>query len=141
MDDLALLGIFVDDGLICFDNPDKLDAIMLHLSTEFKVSQGDGAYYVGFEVLRRKEVGTVFLHQTRHITEVLKRFHLIDCIFVSTPADPHVHLSLQSDDSECNAPISVPYKEVVGCLMFASLFTRPDISYAMHTVAKHAKCP
>ena len=141
LDDLTLLGIFVNDGLICSDNPDKLDAIMLHLSTEFKVSQGDGDYYVGFEVIRRKEAGIVFLHQTRYITEVLKRFHMIDCNPVSTPADPHVHLSIQSDDSECNAPISVPYKEAVGCLMFASLFTRPDISYAVHTVAKYAECP
>ena len=60
LDDLTLLGIFVDDGLICSDNPDKLDAIMLHLSTKFKVSQGDaGDYYVGFEVIRRKEAGIV----------------------------------------------------------------------------------
>ena len=114
---------------------------MLHLSTEFKVSQGDGDYYVGFEVIRRKEAEIVFLHQTRYITEVLKRFHMIDCNPDSTPADPHVHLSIQSDDSECNAPISVPYNEAVGCLMFASLFTRPYISYAVHTVAKYADCP
>ena len=62
LDDLTLLGIFVDDCLICFDNPDKLDAIMLHFSTKLKVSQGDGDYYVGFEVIRRKEAGIVFLH-------------------------------------------------------------------------------
>jgi hypothetical protein len=28
---------------------------MLHLSTEFKVSQGDGDYYVGFEVYRWRQ--------------------------------------------------------------------------------------
>ena len=62
---------------------------------------------------------------------------MIDCNPVSTPADPHVYLSIQADDSECNAPISVPYKEAVGCLMFASLFTCPDISYAVHKAAKY----
>lgn len=33
LDYLTLLGIFVDDGLICFDNPDKLEAIMHYLGT------------------------------------------------------------------------------------------------------------
>ena len=63
---------------------------------------------------------------------------MIDCNPVSTPAGPHVHSSMQSNDSECNAPISIPYKEVVDCLMFASLFIRPD---TVHTVAKNAECP
>ena len=85
LDDLTLLGIFVNDGLICYDNPDKLDAIMFHVSIEFKVSQGDDDYYVGFEVIHRKETWIVFLHQTRYITEVLKRFYMIDCNHVSTP--------------------------------------------------------
>ena len=95
-------------------------------------AQGDGDYYVGSKVIRCKEAGIVLLHQTRYITEVLKWFHRIDCNPVSTPADPHVHLSIQSDDAECNGPISVPYKEAIGCLMFTSLLTRPDILYAVH---------
>ena len=45
---------------------------------------------------------------------------------------------MQSDDYECNAPISVPYNEVIDCLVFASMFTRLN---TMHTLAKYAECP
>ena len=103
-----------------------------------KSVQGDGDYCVGSKVIRRKEAGIIFLHQTRYITEVLKQFHTIDCNPVSTPADPHIHVSIQSDDSECNAPISILYKEAVGYLMFTSLLTRPDISYAVHTALQES---
>ena len=63
---------------------------------------------------------------------------MINCNPVSTQGDPRVHLSIQSDDSECDAPISVPYKEAVGCLVFASMLTCPE---TVHTVAKYAECP
>ena len=101
-------------------------------------TRGDGDYYVGFKVMHRKEVGIVFLHQTRYINEVLKRFHMIDCNPVSTLAGPHVHSSMQSNDPECIALILVPYKEAVDCLMFASVFTCPNI---VRTLAKNAECP
>ena len=69
---------------------------------------GDGDYYVGLEVIRPKEAHIVFLHQTIYINEVLKRFYMMDCDPISTQANPRVHFSIQSDDSECHTPISVP---------------------------------
>jgi hypothetical protein len=99
---------------------------------------GDDDYNVGYEVIHRKEVGIVFVHLTRFINEVLKRFHMKDCSPVSTHVGPHVHSSKQWDDSKCNAPISIPYKEADDYLIFAPLFTRPDTA---HTLAKYAECP
>ena len=55
---------------------------------------GDGDYYVGFEVIRPKEAEIVFLHHTRYINEVLKRFHMMDCNLVLIQANPRAHLSM-----------------------------------------------
>ena len=36
---------------------------------------------------------------------------------------------------------NIPYQEAVGSLMYASLGTRPDITYAMQTVSHFSKNP
>lgn len=60
---------------------------------------------------------------------------------VSTPADPNVTLSIVPDPSENTSPLDVPYKEAIGCLMFISLLTRPDITYAVNHAAKFCENP
>ena len=53
---------------------------------------------------------------------------------VSTPVDTHAKLSNQIDTVDL--PIQVLYNEVVGCVMYTTLLTRPDVSYAASLVAK-----
>ena len=38
-------------------------------------------------------------------------------------------------------PLSVPYREAVGCLMYAMVLTRPDIAFAVSRVAKFTSAP
>ena len=75
---------------------------------------GDGDYYVGFEVMHRKEVEIVFLHQTRYINEVLKRFHMIDCNPVSTLAGRHVRSSMQCNQMTLNAMHQFQFESLKG---------------------------
>ena len=57
-----------------------------------------------------------------------------DAQAVSVPADPHVVLEPVKKDEENEN--SSPYREAVGSLMFLSVVSRPDISYAVNSVAK-----
>lgn len=61
---------------------------------------------------------------------------MADSYSVSTPADPNVTLSLVSDESEKTELLNVPYKEVIGCLMFISLLT-----YAVNHATKFCEKP
>ena len=51
-----------------------------------------------------------------------------DCKSITTHAGCHALLSDIPDDSEHTDTLQVPYKELVGCLMFASMLTRPGIT-------------
>lgn len=137
----TILGIFVDDGIVCSTNADKLESILQYLDIVFKITRGDMGYYIGLEVYQDQHSGLTFLHQHRYIQHTLQRFGMADSYSVSTPADPNVTLSLVPDESETTELLSVPYKEAIGCLMFISLLTRPDITYAVNNAAKFCEKP
>lgn len=98
-------------------------------------------YYIGLEVYQSRHNGITFLHQHRYIRHTLERFGMGDSYTVSTPVDPNVTLFSQPDDSESTEVLQVPYKEAIGCLMFISLLTRPDITYVVNHAAKFCENP
>ncbi|XP_071632817.1 uncharacterized protein [Temnothorax longispinosus] len=59
---------------------------------------------------------------------------MADAKAVSVPADPHAILELVENEKEVEN--RSPYREAVGSLMFLSVVSRPDIAYAVNTVAK-----
>jgi len=60
-----------------------------------------------------------------------------NCQIVSTPSNPYVHLELNLDDLHAN----FPYKETVGCLLYALIISRPDIIHAINCIAKYIDNP
>lgn len=98
-------------------------------------------YYVGFQVHRDLSTHTILINQARYISGILQRFQLDKANPVSTPADTHMHLqsNLGSDDLPLSS--SVPYREAVGCLMYAMVLTCPDIAFAVNRVAKFTSQP
>jgi hypothetical protein len=66
-----IVGIFVDDGIVCATNAKDLDAVIQHLSSMFKVTHGPMDYYVGFQVHRDFSNHTILINQTRYISDIL----------------------------------------------------------------------
>ena len=72
-----IVGIFVDDGIVCATNEADLDAVIQHLKTNFKVTHGPMDYYVGFQVHRDPINHSILINQARYITDIIQRFQLI----------------------------------------------------------------
>jgi hypothetical protein len=136
-----IVGIFVDDGIVCASNPKDLDDVIQHLARTFKVTHGPMDYYVGFQVHQDPIHHTIFINQARYISDILHRFQLETANPVSTPADTHIHLQATPGPDDALLPSSIPYREAVGCLMYAMVLTRPDIAYAVSRVAKFTSNP
>ena len=58
---------------------------------------------------------------------------------VGTPADPSQKLLKTSDDEECVD--QQKYQSLVGSLLYLSVCTRPDITFAVSTLAKFSAKP
>ena len=135
----TLFGIYVDDDIIASTNPDYVEIILTYLESTFKVTHGVMDYFVGFQIQRCPLTGSIFVYQERYIQDVLIRFGLQDAHEVSTPSDPHAKLCKNSDPHD--PEVDIPYRQAVGCLMYASIITRPDISYFINKVSLFQRCP
>ncbi|KRY80590.1 Retrovirus-related Pol polyprotein from transposon TNT 1-94 [Trichinella pseudospiralis] len=76
--------------------------------------------------------GSIFAGQQAYTRHVLKRFRLDEANAVSTPAA--INVSMEENEEHLSSDI--PYREAVGALMFLMTATRPDIAYAVSTVAQ-----
>lgn len=71
-----IVGIFVDDGIVCASTEQDLDVVIQHLARVFKVTHGAMDYYVGFQVHRDPNTHSILINQARYISDILARFQL-----------------------------------------------------------------
>jgi len=84
------------------------------------------------------------MSQCAYIDSILRRYNFDDLKPLSMPMDPAIHLTNnQSPTNTAEHAImrDKPYHEAVGALNWATLATRPDIAYAIGTVARFAANP
>lgn len=131
---VVLLILYVDDGLVLSSDQNAMDSVLNDLKQKFEISVGVVSNFVGLEINRLKN-GSIFIHQTKYVNEILKRFGFSEISPNSVPADPQASLSVENegllDEGE------VPYREVVGSLIFAAIVSRPDISYAVGVASRY----
>lgn len=57
----------------------------------------------------------VFVHEKRCATEISKKFHMLDCIFVQTPIDCGMKLETEESDKIINSTLN---KQILVSLRF-----------------------
>ena len=133
----ALLLVYVDDLLICGNGTDNVQRITDSLLKTFEGRDlGPTEFFIGIKVQRDREKKVVFLNQENYITNILARFRMSDCRSVSSPMEPGTKLSSE----ECADDTDFPFQELVGCLMYLAVSTRPDIAYATNYLARFVTC-
>ena len=133
-DKTLIVCCYVDDGLIFWRDEAEKDRLIKGLKSKFDISIGDGSAYAGMQIEYRD--GAVFVHQEYYLQRVLKRFGMEDCIPASCPAKAHVILRKNEDDES----VDVPYRELVGSLMYLAVVSRPDIAYAVSVLSQYMSC-
>jgi hypothetical protein len=84
------------------------------------------------------------LSQGEYIEKVLERFRMKNEKPVSTPLASHFKLTKEmcpKTQEEIEYISKVPYSSTVGSLMYAMVFTRPDIAHAVGVVRRYMNNP
>ncbi|XP_018398526.1 PREDICTED: uncharacterized mitochondrial protein AtMg00810-like [Cyphomyrmex costatus] len=137
-DNNILLLIYVDDILITSRDTHAIQELKKKLSDAFMIKDlGDVKYCLGIEVTRDRE--GIHLSQASYIRDVLNKFKMSDCKPVRTPMETGIKLHSVQDDTATNDP-EIPYKELVGSLMYIAQGTRPDIAYAVSALSQFNSC-
>lgn len=85
-----------------------------------------------YEIVKKK---TIRLIQTAYAKAILEKFGMTSCNSVATPADTSTTLNINED------PKNVPYRQLIGSLMYLAVVTRPDLAYTVTTLSKFLNSP
>lgn len=135
----VLLAVYVDDGLVVSKEQEVINDVLEALKNEFEVTIGTGNYFVGMEIRQDVDIRNITISQTQYIKRMLERFGMSNAKSVSIPADPNVHMKSSVDKDP--TMFNVPYRQIVGSLMFVTVVTRPDIMFAVAKMSRHLVNP
>jgi hypothetical protein len=137
---IIFLGIHVDDELMVGNKKTDLIALEKTINNQFSLKiLGDAKYYLGLTIKRDRDKGLISLGQASYIDEAVIRFGLEDAKAASTPLPPGIKLGRElcpSDADEIKQMAKVPYRELIGLLLWIARGTRPDISYAVNMLCQ-----
>ncbi|OXA41630.1 Copia protein [Folsomia candida] len=133
----VLIGLYVDDGLMCGNNGGFMESIILNLRKSFKMTTKTNVkMFLGLEIVFTKEA--IQIHQEKYINEVATRFGLSQCKRMDIPMTPSHNL--EPDTVVNRHDPTLKYQELVGALLFISRCMRPDIAFALNKLSRYFQC-
>lgn len=131
--------IYVDDILILSNSEKAIRMLKGRLSVEFEMKDlQEVKCFLGLNIRRDREAGVMTIDQQAYVKSVLERFGMSDCKPSAIPMEPRLKLEKGKDPKEYT---DKPYRELIGCLMYLMVTSRPDLSAAVNYFAGFQCCP
>ena len=92
--------------------------------------------FLGISIVKNNN--SLFLSQKDLIQKVLNKFNMTSCKTSNIPVQ--TKLNLKQDDTDEFKNVNLPYRELVGFIMYIMLATRPDLSYSIYYFSRFQNC-
>jgi hypothetical protein len=142
---VIITGVHVDDFISLGTNTAENERFKTDLRSKWKIADlGAVKYCIGIAIERDRKARTIALSQTALIDRIIIQFGMTDCYPVNIPMDPGIRLSREtvshlSQDQKRELAL-LPYRSLVGCLMYLAIATRPDIALAVQQLSQYLDC-
>lgn len=128
------LLLYVDDIILAGVCMENINICKFELMKEFDIKdKGVLKYFLGLEIDYNKREGILRISQRRYVMKILNRFNFENCKSCKIPIDPKLVLK----EDECRNDNKKPIRELIGCLMFLMLGSRPDISFSVNYFSRY----
>ena len=145
-DKYTIVAAATDDFSIFADSPETANfLIQKQLSERFEISDlGPISWLLGVSITRDLHAHTISLGQQAYVEQIVNRFGLSEARVATTPMEVGIDLGL--DSPQVSAVSLTPaektkYREMIGCLMYATVMTRPDIAFAVSNLSQYLDTP
>lgn len=126
------LIIYVDD-IVVTGKSKEIQKTVKWLKDEFNAKEmGDIKEFLGMSIKRDEH--SLKINQSALVSKVLKLFNMEDCHDASTPMEP----GFKYDNGQI---IDVPYRQLIGSLMYLATTTRPDIMFSVSYLSRFLDKP
>ena len=126
----------MDDIIITGNKSSFVSSVIKLLGVDFDLKDlGLLHYFLGLQIDYTSS--GLFVHLTKYVSDLLKKFGMTNCKPCKTPSSPTSHL-LPNDNPFLSNPTS--YRSLVGALQYLT-FTRPDLSFVVQQSCQHMSTP
>ena len=140
-----VVPVHVDDLVLASASKEAIKRVKDELRSRFKIhEQGPTSFLLGVKVDRDRQNRTISLSQPAYVDSILETYRMHGCNPERTPMSEKARLSstmspVSNEDKEDMK--KVPYREALGKLLYLSIATRPDISYAVGVLCRFSENP
>ena len=114
------IALYVDDLLLASNNLELLKGEKELLETRFHTKDLGEAYYcLGIQIQRNRDNKEMILHQTKYLSDVLKRLGMENCNAIATPQE-QITVLMQNEGNSVNRQ---EYQTLIGSSTFAATDT------------------
>jgi hypothetical protein len=131
--------------LLVGNNMDVIKEVKSQLSSKFDMKDLSAANFIlGMEIKRDRASMKLWLNQRKYVETILQRFNIHGSKPVKVPILIGVNLSAdqcpktQEEEEDMS---HVLYASAVGSLMYAMVYTRPDIAHAVGVLSRYMSKP
>lgn len=111
-EEMTIVSICVDNGLVCSNKKDSLTSILEHLRKMFEMRPLPASCFIGLDISRDRTQRQLYISQQHFIAKLLEKFKMVECHPKSIPADPNCRLenfAIPKSEEETSTIKKVPY--------------------------------
>ena len=125
--------LYVDDLVIITKDVKRMTNFKNYVKQKFSMSDlGEIKLFLGIRIIRTEN--KITLDQSAYIKTILNKFNMNGCHSVSTPMECKIdYFALDS-----NTYYEAPSQNLLGCLMYLMVCTRPDLSNSINILSRFA---
>lgn len=130
--------IYVDDILVIGNSLQAVQELKAKLCDKFESRDlQEVESFHGLNIHRDRKAGFLTVDQRVYVNSALERFGMSNCKPSVIPMEPGLKLEKNKEEKEMT---SKPYRELIGCLMYLMVTSRPDICAAVNYFAAFQSC-
>ena len=135
-----VLAVYVDDILITGETDEAIEEMKRDLANRFHIKDlKELKYFLGVKMVQDMQNGKVWIGQPLYTENMVREFGMIDTKPVKSPVNPSSKLKKASpEDETVNQEL---YQSAIEKLLYLATKTRPDIAYAVLSVARFTANP
>lgn len=131
--------IYVDDITVAAKSVESVNAVKAMLQSNFSIKDlGAIKHYLGIEITRDKQ-GIFYMNQGKYINKIVNNFGMTNAKASNVPMG--MSYGKQSTSKESLLLSNEKYRSLVGCLLYISVNTRPDISASIAILGQKVSKP
>lgn len=136
---LVLMLVYVDD-ILATGHPDDVSEALKVITDNYACSEIDDVRsFLGMAITRDLTAGTISISQHNFIDQIADKLNF------SLKVPYHQHTPILETATDFDGGVLLPpdneYASLIGSLLYLANCTRPDISFAVNTLARHLRNP